>query len=95
MGLFGAMFGLGFVFGPAIGGILSRYGIEVPFLFAAVLSFVNAVLVYFILPESVDLNAPAKIKERKNRFVELFESLQSAEFGTLNAVYFSSSRRFR
>jgi MFS family permease len=35
MGLFGAMFGLGFIFGPAIGGILSRYGIHVPFLFAA------------------------------------------------------------
>ena len=54
MGLFGAMFGLGFVFGPAIGGILSRFGISVPFLFAAVLSAVNAILVYFILPETVN-----------------------------------------
>ena len=36
MGLFGATFGLGFIFGPAIGGILSRYGISTPFLFAAV-----------------------------------------------------------
>ncbi|MDH3494178.1 MAG: MFS transporter, partial [Acidobacteriota bacterium] len=33
MGMFGAAFGLGFIFGPAIGGILSRYGIHVPFLF--------------------------------------------------------------
>ena len=38
MGLFGAMFGLGFIFGPAIGGIMSRYGIHAPFLFAAGLS---------------------------------------------------------
>src|SRR5438094_612151 len=35
MGLIGAAFGLGFVFGPAIGGVLSRWGVEVPFLFAA------------------------------------------------------------
>src|SRR5712664_1817683 len=32
MGLIGAAFGLGFIFGPAIGGILSRWGVEVPFL---------------------------------------------------------------
>ena len=35
MGLIGAAFGLGFIFGPAIGGILSRWGIRVPFFFAA------------------------------------------------------------
>lgn len=87
MGLFGAMFGLGFIFGPAIGGILSRYGIQVPFLFAAVLCFVNAVLVYFILPESVKLNVGAQ-KSRKNRFAEIIESLGQAQFGTLTAIYF-------
>ena len=88
MGLFGAMFGLGFVFGPAIGGILSRYGIHVPFLFAAILSLLNALLVYFILPETVKLNSPVAVKFRKNRFAELFDSLKDAQFGTLNAVYF-------
>ncbi len=88
MGLFGAMFGLGFVFGPAIGGILSRYGIHVPFLFAAVLSFVNAILLYFILPETVKKGSYDAKKIRKNRFVELIESLGDAQFGTLNAVYF-------
>jgi len=88
MGLFGAMFGLGFIFGPAIGGILSRYGISVPFLFAAVLSAVNAVLVYFFLPESVHKEPYQTPDERKNRIVELFESLKDAQFGTLNAMYF-------
>ncbi|HEY8560220.1 MAG TPA: MFS transporter [Pyrinomonadaceae bacterium] len=88
MGLFGAMFGLGFVFGPAIGGILTRYGIHIPFLFAAVLSFVNAVLVYFFLPESVDKNSYKPSNARRNRLVELFESLRDARFGTLNAIYF-------
>ncbi len=87
MGFFGAMFGLGFVFGPAIGGILSRYGIHVPFLFAAVLSLVNAVLVYFILPESVKFNQTAP-QMRQGRIAQIVESLSSARFGTLNAVYF-------
>ncbi len=88
MGLFGAMFGLGFIFGPAIGGILSRYGIHVPFLFAALLSLVNAVLLYFFLPETVDKDSYQPATERKSRIVELFESLKNAQFGTLNAIYF-------
>ncbi len=88
MGIFGAMFGLGFVFGPAIGGILSRYGIHVPFLFAAVLSLLNAVLLYFILPESIKLNPLAATKFRKNGFAQILESLSNARFGTLNAIYF-------
>jgi MFS transporter, DHA1 family, tetracycline resistance protein len=88
MGLFGAMFGLGFIFGPAIGGILSRFGIHVPFLFAALLSLLNAVLVYFILPETVKFDSSGEQKIRKNRFVELFESFRDKRFVTLNAVYF-------
>jgi len=88
MGIFGAMFGLGFVFGPAIGGILSRYGIGAPFIFAAVLSLINAILLYFILPESVKKGSYDAAKIRKNRFVELFESLKDAQFGTLTAIYF-------
>src|SRR5580765_2027196 len=60
MGLIGAAFGLGFIFGPAIGGILSRWGIHVPFFFAAAMCFANAVLLYFTLPETVTANHPAK-----------------------------------
>src|ERR1044071_3108796 len=39
MGLIGAAFGLGFVFGPAIGGILTRWGVAVPLMFAGGLAF--------------------------------------------------------
>jgi MFS transporter, DHA1 family, tetracycline resistance protein len=88
MGLFGAMFGLGFVFGPAIGGVLSRFGIGAPFIFAAVLSLANAILLYFILPETVKKDLYDSTKRRKNRIVELVESLRDARFGTLNAIYF-------
>src|SRR4030095_1131854 len=59
-GLVGAAFGLGFIFGPAIGGILSRWGIHVPFFFAAGLCFANAVLLYFTLPETVTPDHPGR-----------------------------------
>src|SRR5919202_2813202 len=44
MGLIGAAFGLGFVFGPVIGGVLSKWDVGVPLLFAGGLAFCNAVL---------------------------------------------------
>src|ERR1044072_8694306 len=60
MGLIGAAFGLGFIFGPAIGGILSQWGIHVPFLFAASLFFATAARLYFRLPEPVPPDHPAR-----------------------------------
>jgi DHA1 family tetracycline resistance protein-like MFS transporter len=52
MGLVGAAFGLGFIFGPAIGGFLSRWGYTVPAFFASALSLANFVAAWFLLPES-------------------------------------------
>lgn len=52
-GLIGAAFGLGFIVGPVIGGLLGSYGTRVPFLVAAALSLLNAVYGYFVLPESL------------------------------------------
>jgi len=54
MGLIGAAFGLGFVFGPAIGGLMSKFfGLHSPFLLAAGMALVNALLVLVNLPESL------------------------------------------
>lgn len=88
MGLFGAMFGLGFILGPAIAGILSKYGVHVPFYCAAILSLANAIALYFILPETVKPGQKEPTEERKNRFRELVESLSEKVFGTVNLVYF-------
>lgn len=88
MGLFGATFGLGFILGPAIAGILSKYGVQVPFYFAAALSLVNSIALYFFLPESLKLGAYDEPVERKNRLLELIESLKEKKFGMLNLVYF-------
>jgi multidrug resistance protein len=52
MGVIGAAFGLGFIFGPVLAGWLGRYGWAVPALSAAGLCGANLVLAFFILPES-------------------------------------------
>ncbi len=53
LGLIGAAFGLGFIFGPAAGGILSRWGFAVPAFFAAGLALLNWLAVLLWLPESL------------------------------------------
>ena len=68
--MFGAAFGLGFILGPAIAGILSKYGIHIPFYVAAALSFANASALYFILPESSAARGPGKAAAHKNRLLE-------------------------
>jgi len=52
-GMIGAAFGLGFIIGPVIGGLLGQYGARVPFYAAAALCFLNFLYGYFILPESL------------------------------------------
>lgn len=52
-GMIGAAFGLGFIIGPVIGGLLGQYGSRVPFYAAAGLCMLNFLYGYFILPESL------------------------------------------
>lgn len=52
-GLIGAAFGIGFIFGPALGGWLGDYGLRVPFIAAGILTLVNGLYGLFILPESL------------------------------------------
>jgi MFS transporter, DHA1 family, tetracycline resistance protein len=52
-GMIGAAFGLGFIIGPVVGGLLGQYGSRVPFYAAAVLCLLNFLYGYFILPESL------------------------------------------
>jgi len=53
-GMIGAAFGLGFIVGPMIGGLLGEMGPRIPFLVAAGLALLNAAYGYFVLPESLD-----------------------------------------
>lgn len=52
-GLIGAAFGLGFVVGPSLGGLLGHFGVRVPFFAAGALALLNASLGFFLLPESL------------------------------------------
>ncbi|GAA4738033.1 TCR/Tet family MFS transporter [Flavisolibacter ginsenosidimutans] len=52
-GMIGAAFGLGFIIGPAIGGLLGGFGARVPFMVAAGLCFLNFLYGFFVLPESL------------------------------------------
>jgi DHA1 family tetracycline resistance protein-like MFS transporter len=52
-GMIGAAFGLGFIIGPGLGGLLGEFGPRVPFMAAAVLTFLNLIYGYFVLPESL------------------------------------------
>ncbi len=52
-GLIGATFGMGFVLGPVVGGVLGNIDLRLPFYFAAGLAFLNFLYGYFVLPESL------------------------------------------
>ncbi len=53
LGIIGSAFGLGFIIGPAVGGLLSRWGYDVPAFAAAALAFLNLISIFFVLPESL------------------------------------------
>lgn len=54
-GLIGVAFGLGFIIGPFLGGMVSGWGLRAPFFLAAALSLCNAIYGYFVLPESLSV----------------------------------------
>ena len=68
MGMVGAAFGLGFIFGPAIGGVLSRISPETPMWCASALCFANFIAAWFLLPESRSATAVTKNLGRMEAF---------------------------
>jgi len=87
MGMIGAAFGLGFTFGPMIGGIMSRISYSAPFFFAAALAVANALLVYFILPESLAREHRAGAHEDAT-IAEVFRHGRGWMFALVVATYF-------
>jgi multidrug resistance protein len=86
MGLVGAAFGLGFIFGPAIGGFLSRYGYAVPAFFASGLSLANFVAAWFLLPET--LKPEHRAVERMGRIDALRAALARPHLPLLLVIGF-------
>lgn len=56
-GIVGAAFGLGFIVGPAVGGMLGEIGLRIPFFAAAGLALANVTFGYFVLPESLPVES--------------------------------------
>ncbi len=59
----GAAMGVGFILGPAIGGLLAKFGYEVPFYVAAVITFINVIYGFLFMPET--LPAVARVRSIK------------------------------
>lgn len=88
-GLIGAAFGMGFVLGPALGGLLARFGIRAPFYAAAGLCLLNCLIGYFLLPESLPKdNRRAFDWKRANPFGSLKFLLKHPEIGALALCFF-------
>jgi DHA1 family tetracycline resistance protein-like MFS transporter len=85
MGLIGAAFGIGFVLGPAIGGLLSQWSVIAPFWFAAVLSILNAVLMWIVLPEP---DRHAARQQGSTNLKQTFEKAGSWRLGIITLMYF-------
>lgn len=75
-GMIGAAFGLGFVVGPSLGGVLGDFGTKVPFIVAGILSVLNLIYGYFVIPESL------KKEDRRP-----FSWRRANPFGTLRQVF--------
>jgi DHA1 family tetracycline resistance protein-like MFS transporter len=87
MGMIGAAFGLGFTFGPLIGGVMSQISYGAPFFFAAALAVANALLIYLILPESLPREHRAKPHEEAST-AEVFRHGRGAMFVLVVTTYF-------
>ncbi len=88
-GLIGAAFGLGFIIGPSVGGILGEYGSRIPFFAAAGLVLINMIYGYFVLPESLSKdNRRAFDWKRANPFGSLKQISLYPKIAALAGVFF-------
>ncbi|WP_045520949.1 MFS transporter [Neobacillus niacini] len=80
MGIVGAAVGLGFVFGPAIGGIFSKSSMSMPFYLAGASSLITLVIIFFFLKESLQKNTEAENESNKQSRWKAFSGPASVLF---------------
>lgn len=90
MGLIGAAFGLGFILGPATGGLLSSISLSLPGWAAAGLAAANGIAAYFVLPEPVERT----VASRRGRLPALVEELRRPGVRRIIVIYLLSVLAF-
>ncbi len=96
MGLIGAAFGLGFVFGPVVGGLLGQTSLRTPAYFASALALANLAFAYFKLPESLTARSEVTAEAGHVRALmpNWFSTLRQRELMRLFAIAFLSTMVF-
>src|SRR5438445_4716010 len=76
-GMVGAMWGIGFILGPAVGGVVGAFGVRLPFWAAAAFSLVSATYAVFVLPESLARENRGRFSLRRANLVGSLSLLRS------------------
>jgi DHA1 family tetracycline resistance protein-like MFS transporter len=89
-GLIGAAFGLGFILGPAVGGLLGELGPRAPFVVAGALALLNFAFGYFVVPESLPPERRRKFELKRANPLGTLLKLRGypAVFGLALALFF-------
>jgi DHA1 family tetracycline resistance protein-like MFS transporter len=88
MGLIGAAFGLGFIFGPAIGGVLAKFSYAMPAFFAAAVALITVVTTFLFLPETINTEKAGYSPRRQFNFKELKRVMLIYPIGILIIAFF-------
>ena len=94
LGLVQAAFGMGFIFGPAFGGVLSSYGVVAPFIGAALITTFTLLLTIFTLKESLPPEERRETQSGRSRGIPLGELLGNRLILLVLLVAFLSSLAF-
>lgn len=94
MGIIGAAFGMGFIFGPAIGGFLAKYSYSYPGYFAMVVSIITVLLTIFTLPETVSSEERKNEPKAQITFKEFWKVASASNIQYLIVVFFLFNSAF-
>ena len=91
LGLLQGAFGMGFIFGPAFGGVLANYGPTIPFIGAAIITSITFLLTFFTLTESLPPDTREQELGKSKRHLQLGTLLkQSTVLNILGVTFFAA-----
>jgi len=94
MGIIGAAFGMGFIFGPAIGGFLAKYNYSYPGYFAMIVSLFTVFLTIFTLPETVSSEVRKNEPKAQITLKEFWKVASASNIQYLIVVFFLINSAF-